>query len=220
MWLLFIPILIMLALVLSLGAIVAGLFWVLSTGWPLLLIGLGLWLFLHGDRRPARRDRCGSDLRRLHVQPAASRSSTRQPRDKRSSVTNAADPLGAPELPVEVQVKVEQIRRKVDVLLSYAGRFPPFSHDLYLVRQTASEYLPRTIGAYLALPKQVATQTPLSMDGNTAYQELKAQLELLDGKLDDIATDLQRQDTDRLLANRRFLEARFGTREAKTPGAA
>ena len=47
-----------------------------------------------------------------------------------------------------------EIRRKVEVLLSYADRFPPFSKDLFLVRQTASEYLPRTINAYLALPPQ------------------------------------------------------------------
>jgi hypothetical protein len=49
--------------------------------------------------------------------------------------------------------------------------------------------------------------------GKTAREELKAQLDLLDAKLDDIAQDLQRQDADRLLANRRFLEARFGTRD-------
>ena len=51
-------------------------------------------------------------------------------------------------------------------------------------------------------------------DGKTARQELKAQLDLLDTKLDDIAQDLQRQDADRLLANRRFLESRFGARNA------
>jgi len=113
------------------------------------------------------------------------------------------------ELPIDVQVKVEQIRRKVDVLLSFADRFPPFSQDLYLVRQTASDYLPRTIDAYLALPKQVA-ERPLSGEGKTPHEELKAQLELLDAKLDEIAQDLQRQDMDRLLANRLFLEERFG----------
>ena len=116
-----------------------------------------------------------------------------------------------------MQVKVEQIRRKVDVLLSYADRFPPFSQDLYLVRQTASDYLPRTINAYLALPKQAAADKPVIPGGKTAYQELKAQLDLLDSKLDDIAQDLQRQDTDRLLANRRFLEERFGSREGQKP---
>jgi hypothetical protein len=119
-------------------------------------------------------------------------------------------------LPIDVQVKVDQIRRKVDVLLGFADRFPPFSQDLYLVRQTASDYLPRTLNAFLAMPKHTA-ERPLSADGKTAHQELTAQLDLLIAKLDDIAGDLQRQDADRLLANRRFLEARFGPREAAEP---
>lgn len=113
------------------------------------------------------------------------------------------------ELPIGVQVKVEQIRRKVDVLLGFASRFPPFSKDLYIVRQTATEYLPRTIDAYLALPVGQGNR-PVTVDGKTALQELKEQLDLLDRKLDDITEDLQRQDFDRLLANRRFLEDRFG----------
>ena len=64
----------------------------------------------------------------------------------------------------------------------------------------------------MALPKDTADK-PLSADGKTAHHELKAQLDLLDSKLDDIAQDLQRQDADRLLANRRFLESRFGLRD-------
>ena len=113
------------------------------------------------------------------------------------------------ELPIDVQVKVEQIRRKVEVLLGFASRFPPFSKDLYLVRQTASEYLPRTVDAYLALPPD-DRDALVATSGKTALQELKEQLDLLDQKLNEIAEDLQRQDLDRLLANRRFLEERFG----------
>jgi len=114
-----------------------------------------------------------------------------------------------PELPIAVQVKVEQIRRKVEVLLGYASRFPPFSKELYLVRQTANEYLPRTIDAYLALPPGDADRI-LTPNGKTALQELTEQLDLLDAKLSEIAENLQRRDLDRLLANRRFLEERFG----------
>ena len=118
-------------------------------------------------------------------------------------------PAARAELPIDVRVKVEQIRRKVEVLLGYASRFPPFSKDLFLVQQTASEYLPRTIDAYLALPTEDGDRILIST-GKTALQELKDQLDLLDSKLNDIAEDLQRQDVDRLLANRRFLEERFG----------
>jgi hypothetical protein len=214
MWLLlFIPIAIVVALMIS---VFAGLFWLLGAAWPLLLIGLGIWMFMHEDGRHVRRERWGYGPRAVKMRASAEQ----LPKGRRSAHAQDPRPLRRPELPIDIQVKVEQIRRKVDVLLSYADRFPPFSQDLYLVRQTASDYLPRTIDAYLALPNQPGAEKPLSADGQTAYQELKAQLDLLDSKLDDIAQDLQRQDTDRLLANRRFLEARFGAREGKTTGVA
>ena len=134
-----------------------------------------------------------------------------QPREPPVPAQPAAQPR--PELPIDVQVKVEQIRRKVEVLLGFASRFPPFSQDLYLVRQTASDYLPRTIDAYLALPAVDEDRIVLAV-GKPALQELKDQLDLLDRKLDEIAEDLQRRDLDRLLANRRFLEDRFGRTSA------
>jgi len=214
MWLLlFVPVVIVVVLVLTVSALFAGVFWVLGAAWPVLLIGLGAWMFWHEDGRHARRERWGGGSRAAKLQPSADRHQSRQRpnADKRSDPR----PLRQPELPIDMQVKVEQIRRKVDMLLSYADRFPPFSQDLYLVRQTASDYLPRTIDSYLGLPKQAVAGAPLSVDGKTAYQELRAQLDLLDSKLDDIAQDLQRQDTDRLLANRRFLEDRFGSRGGK-----
>jgi hypothetical protein len=211
MWLLFVPILVLVVLTLTVSALFAGVFWVLGAGWPWLLIGIGAWLFWHEDgryyRRRAWRDRRGPVARIPSQPPAPSRSG----KDAHHGPPPASPKLREQELPIDVQVKVEQIRRKVDVLLGYADRFPPFSQDLYLVRQTASDYLPRTINAFLSLPKDTA-EKPLSADGKTAHQELKAQLDLLDSKLDDIAQDLQRQDADRLLANRRFLEARFGLR--------
>jgi len=204
MWLLFVPILVVVALALIVATVFAGVFWVLGAGWPWLLIALGAWMFWHEDGRHQRR--CAWRQRHEHV--AQTQSAAR----KKAEEPAPPRPLRQTELPIDVQVKVEQIRRKVDVLLGYADRFPPFSQDLYLVRQTASDYLPRTINAFLALPKETA-EKPLSGDGKTAHQELKAQLDLLDAKLDDIAQDLQRQDADRLLANRRFLEARFGMRD-------
>ncbi len=110
---------------------------------------------------------------------------------------------------------VEQITRKADVLQGYADRFPPMSQDLHIVRQTAADYLPRTVNAYLALPSD---DDPFDITTNEqALQELRNQLRLLDVKLDEIAQDLQRQDMDRLLANRRFLEERFRPRELGEP---
>jgi hypothetical protein len=194
----------------TLGGLLAGLFWLVGSIWPWLLIAAGAWLFWHQDGRHYRRRQAraawvahGTPARSERTQPPAPKSSSRA--------------LRRSELPIDLQVKVEQIRRKVDVLLGYADRFPPFSQDLYLVRQTASDYLPRTVNAFLSMPPD-AVDTPMAANGGkTARQELTAQLELLDKKLDDIAQDLQRQDADRLLANRRFLEQRFGAREAAAP---
>jgi hypothetical protein len=208
MWLVLVPIFILLVVLLTLGSLFAGLFWLLGSTWPWLLIGLGAWMFWHNDgrhRRPSHRP----DARTWTSGPEPLRTVRRE-----QPARKAPRPLRKAELPIDLQVKVEQIRRKVDVLLGYADRFPPFSQDLYLVRQTASEYLPRTVNAFLSLPADKVDQ-PLAQAGSqTARQELKTQLDLLDSKLDDIAQDLQRQDADRLLANRRFLEARFGTRPA------
>ena len=101
------------------------------------------------------------------------------------------------------------------MLLGYADRFPPFSQDLHMVRQTAADYLPSDCGG---LPGAAGRDDPVvAATGKTALDELRAQLQLLDAKLDEIAQDLQRQDLDHLLANRRFLEERFRMRDADRP---
>ena len=46
--------------------------------------------------------------------------------------------------------------------------------------------------------------------GKTPQQLLREQVQLLDEKLDEIADAVHQHDTDRLLANGRFLEERFG----------
>jgi hypothetical protein len=210
MWLLLVPILLLAVLMVTLGSLFAGLFWLVGNTWPWLLIAAGAWMFWHQDgrhnrRRQARAARAGERGTPVRSEPT-------QPTQQKKS----PQPLRPTELPIDLQVKVEQIRRKVDVMLGYVDRFPPFSQDLYLVRQTATDYLPRTVNAFLSMPPD-GVDTPMpSYGGKTARQELTAQLELLDKKLDDIAQDLQRQDADRLVANRRFLEQRFGTRDAGT----
>jgi hypothetical protein len=204
MWVL-LPILLIVVLLAMLGSLFAGLFWLIGGIWPWLLIGLGAWLFWHEDGRHHRARR-----RPAWVAPQPSQPG---PIAKPDRASRGPRPLRRAELPIDLQVKVEQIRRKVDVLLGYADRFPPFSQDLYLVRQTASEYLPRTVNAFLSLPVD-SVDKPLVAGGQTARDELRSQLTLLDTKLDEIAQDLQRQDADKLLANRRFLEARFGQRQA------
>jgi len=207
MWVL-LPILLIVVLLATVGSLFAGLFWLIGGTWPWLLIGLGAWLFWHEDGQHRRTQRRPAWV----AAPAPLRG-----REKLVQRQNGPRASHKADLPIDLQVKVEQIRRKVDVLLGYADRFPPFSQDLYLVRQTASEYLPRTVNAFLALPADAVDRPLASGTGGTAREELRSQLNLLDAKLDEIAQDLQRQDADRLLANRRFLESRFGEHEDTAP---
>lgn len=110
-------------------------------------------------------------------------------------------------LPLGVQVKVDQIRRKAEVLLEHQGRFPLGSKDVYVLQRTRAEYLPATLNAYFALS---GDDRPVAADGRTPLHALSDQLDLLDTKLDEIADDLQRDNYGRLLANERFLEEHFG----------
>jgi len=195
---------------------------------PVLMILAGVWLVWRAvaDNRRHRRRAAerpsgraghpghapspspGRDDRQRPVGARAVRRDHGSGRGAPLTTTTATPPPPRRELPIDVQVKVEQIRRKSDVLLSYADRFPPFSQSLHIVRQTAVDYLPRTVEAYLALPGLSDPVVPAT--GRTALTELRAQLHVLDAKLDDITLDLQQQDLDKMSANRRFLEERFG----------
>src|SRR4051794_2042914 len=168
MWLLIVPLVIVLVVLLSVTALAASLIGALGSNWPWLLIALGAFLFWKEDGRHRHHQR-----RRAHfgwtpqtvppsephtrhqgrVERIDKKAQARAARTTSSSSSSEPTPLPRKtELPVDVQVKVEQIKRKVDVLLGFADRFPPFSKDLFLVQQTASDYLPRTVNAYLALP--------------------------------------------------------------------
>jgi hypothetical protein len=218
MWFL-IPLILVVALIVA--AVLAAVSIVLGVGAlvmhhaPWLLILFGLWMLFKPGRGRHRDHRRAWSTPSGWSGPQPTVASRTTPS---SSATVATAPAPAPEpkpkreLPIDLRVKVEQIRHKADVLLGYAERFPPFSHDLHIVRQTAADYLPRTVDAYLALP---GTDDPIvTADGKTALEELRQQLALLDSKLDEIAQDLQREDVDRLLANRRFLEDRFQAKDS------
>ncbi len=112
-------------------------------------------------------------------------------------------------LPPDLEAKVAEIRQEVLDILPSANQFSAGSEDLYVIQRTATDYLPATLEAYLALPYAYAT-THVLEGGKTPLDLLRAQLQLLDEKLDEITDAVHRQDSDRLLANGRFLEERFG----------
>jgi hypothetical protein len=112
-------------------------------------------------------------------------------------------------VPADVFAKVQNIQQIILGILPRSGALPPGSPELFVVERTATDYLPTALESYLNLPRAYATLHPVQ-DGKTPKQVLLDQLALLETKMGEVADDVHRNDTDRLLANGRFLEERFG----------
>lgn len=81
--------------------------------------------------------------------------------------------------------------------------------NVYLIRQTALAYLPDAFDTYLRMPRLMAERRPIA-GGQTPHDVLLGQLDLMDHRLADVADDMSRHDSDKLLANGRFLAEKFG----------
>lgn len=113
------------------------------------------------------------------------------------------------KVPPEVMAKVLKIRQIIFGILPRSGNLPPGSPELFVIERTATAYLPTSLEAYLNLPKAYATLHPVQ-GSKTPKEVLLDQLTLLENKMNEVADDVHRNDADRLLANGRFLEERFG----------
>lgn len=120
------------------------------------------------------------------------------------------------KVPDDVYQKVISIQQTILSILPKIGRLGPGSQDAFVVQKTATDYLPSTLQAYLNLPRAYATVHRMD-DGRTAAQVLLDQLTLLDSKMEEVADAVNKNDTDALLANGRFLEDRFGGSSLKLP---
>jgi hypothetical protein len=113
------------------------------------------------------------------------------------------------KVPPEVMAKVLMIRQTIVGILPRSGSLPPGSPELFIIERTATDYLPTSLQAYMNLPRAYATRRPVQ-DGKTPKEILLDQLTLLETKMNEVADDVHRHDSDRLLANGRFLQERFG----------
>jgi hypothetical protein len=120
------------------------------------------------------------------------------------------------KVPDDVYQKVVSIQQTILAILPKINRLGPGSSDAFVVQKTASDYLPSTLQAYLNLPRAYAAVHRMD-DGRTAAQVLMDQLTLLDTKMGEVADAVNKNDTDALLANGRFLEDRFGGSSLKLP---
>jgi hypothetical protein len=80
--------------------------------------------------------------------------------------------------------------------------------NVYLIRQTALDYLPAALKAYLAVPRLYAERRLLA-GGRTPHDVLLEQLTLMDGRMQEVLEDVLRHDSDRLLAQGRFIAEKF-----------
>ncbi len=176
-------------------------------GWEWGLIGLGAFTGLRWIGGTGRRHRRLPPPAPVQMVPPPRPKPAPLPPKPKRALTDVSR-LGLNRLPPSVQMKIGQIRRKVDAILQYSEEFPVGSEDLYLVEHTATDYLPQTLDAYLRLPPASHNQ-PVEPGGRTAWEELWSQLNLMERKLDDVAAELKRKNADQLLANGKFLEERF-----------
>ncbi|MCB1770503.1 MAG: hypothetical protein KDJ31_12515 [Candidatus Competibacteraceae bacterium] len=112
------------------------------------------------------------------------------------------------QVPADILARTQRITETILEVLPRLGEFDGGSHNTHVIRQTALDYLPTALQNYLALPSAFARLHPLR-DGKTAHQILLEQLDLLDGKMREIAADIHRQDSQQLLIHGRFLEDKF-----------
>lgn len=164
---------------------------IIGSLWPVIVVGLYLIGALVAPGTPSIDLRSGFD-----------------PNDVRHALDHELQIVSG-RAPAEVLAKVQSIQQIILGILPRSGVLPPGSPELYVVERTATHYLPTALESYLNLPRAYATLHPVQ-DGKTPKQLLMDQLTLLETKMSEVADDVHRNDTDRLLANGRFLEDRFG----------
>jgi hypothetical protein len=76
-------------------------------------------------------------------------------------------------------------------------------HEMWLVRQICTDYLPRALEHYLALPPELALEPVL--DGRSARQVLDEQLTLIEGRLHQMAERTYKREAGGLLNHARFV---------------
>ena len=113
------------------------------------------------------------------------------------------------KVPDDVSARVKHIAATINDSLHRATVLGEGGEDLFGLVRTATDYLPTALQAYLDLPRTYADRKIVS-DGKTAHDILCDQLDLLVTKMDEIADDVNRADTDKLIAHGRFLAEKFG----------
>ena len=111
--------------------------------------------------------------------------------------------------PGQIASKVNRIADRITETLPRADSLGRGSPAHYVLVRCATDYLPETLHAYLDLPRTWAKHQAVS-DGRTPLALVVEQLDVLGREIDEIAEAVNRADTDKLFANGRFLDEKFG----------
>jgi hypothetical protein len=123
------------------------------------------------------------------------------------------------KVPSEIEGKVQGIATTIQGVLPRTGQLPPGSQELFILQRTVAEYLPTSLESFMNLPRTYAAIHPLK-GTKTAQQVLTEQLDLLQEQMNEVADAAAKSDADRLLAQGRFLEDKFGRSDLSIgPGA-
>ncbi len=117
-------------------------------------------------------------------------------------------------LPGQAAAALQRIR---DLVLDLMGRMragnPLFVEQAFQIEQTVRNYLPHTLESYLRLPRFYARMHVVK-DGKTAELLLLEQMRTLEAGLQRLLENVVADDAQALLANGRFLDAKFRQSES------
>ena len=165
---------------------------IIGTGWLLITAGLYGVGYLLAGRAPHLEEQIATGL------------SLDETLDQLDRLIAAA----RPHLDEGMRAHLGSIRASVAEVLPRLLAQAGGGDDLFTVRQTVLSYLPQTLSSYAALPPAFRVGHALK-DGQTARDAMSAQLALLDEQLREVVANVAASDAQALLANGRFLEARF-----------
>jgi hypothetical protein len=119
-------------------------------------------------------------------------------------------------VPPEVIARIQRIELLMRTeILPRIDRLPLGSKDLYVVEQTARDYLPTAVQNYLELPRGYVSAQPNNRPPS-ALAVLLDELDLLETQMRRVAGLIQRIDMDRMLAHHRFLSDRFNASDVSS----
>jgi hypothetical protein len=119
----------------------------------------------------------------------------------------------------DIQARVESIRDSILATLAGEGGRAAGDPTVLLIRQTALDYLPSALTAYLALPRAQAERRAVA-GGRTPHAALLDQLDLMDAKMHEASDAILAHDSEKLLANGRFLADKFAVSSLRLDGSA